>query len=210
MNIKKIRDVINSREAGILGNHKYYSVMVPIVELDGKLHILYEVRAAHISTQPNEVSFPGGKIERGEDPMQAALRETCEEIGISPNEIEVLGEGDRLIALADFTIYTYFGYIGESAYKNMKINGDEVGEVFLVPLKFFMDNEPDVRIFKIYQDIGDDFPFEDVNIEPTYKFFSSKVEVPIYRYEDKAIWGLTGRITRAFVQALKSENVAKV
>lgn len=210
MNIKKIRDVINSREVGILGNHKYYSVMVPIVEFDGKLHILYEVRAAHISTQPNEVSFPGGKIERGEDPRQAALRETCEEIGISPNDIEVLGEGDRLIALADFTIYTYFGYIGESAYKNMKINGDEVGEVFLVPLEFFMDNEPDVRIFKIYQDIGDDFPFEAVNIEPTYKFFSSKVEVPIYRYEDKAIWGLTGRITRAFVQALKSENVAKV
>lgn len=208
MNIDKlsrIQELIKNKKRSIIGNHKFFAVMIPLVEKDGKIHILYEVRSATISTQPKEVSFPGGKIEEGETAKEAAIRETFEEIGISEDKIKILGEGDKLIALANFTIYTYYGFIKEEDLKYIKLNPDEVERYFLVPIEFFMENNPEIYTFKIKQFAQDNFPFQKVNISPDYRFMDSKRQVPIYSYEGEAIWGLTGKITKNFIEMLKKD-----
>ena len=69
-----------------------------------------------------------------------------------------------------------------------------------------LNNDPEVHIVDLKQFNRADFPFEKAHISPDYKWRSSNAEVPIYNYEDKAIWGLTARITRNMVQILKGEK----
>ena len=205
-NLKEIEDRLRNRKLSTVGRHKFFSVLVPLVEIDGELNIIYEVRSKVILSQPGEVCFPGGAIEEDETPKEAAIRETCEEIGICENDIRIIAEGDRLISQANFTMYSFIGVVSRKAYENIKINPAEVEEVFVVPLQWFMENEPEVHIMDLMQFNRADFPFEKAQITPNYKWKCSSADVPIYNYKDKAIWGLTGRITRNLVQILKGEK----
>ncbi len=206
INLNDIKNKLQNRKLSTVGKHKFFSVLVPLVEIDGELNVLYEVRSKTIPSQPGEVCFPGGAIEKGESPKQAAIRETCEEIGVCEKDIEIIAQGDRLISQANFTMYSYIGTITKEAYDNMKLNEAEVGEVFTVPLEWLLKAEPEVHIVDLVQFNRENFPFEKANITPDYNWRRSYADVPIYNYEDKAIWGLTGRITRNLMQILKGEK----
>lgn len=200
-----IREKVGNREVGINGINRFYSVLIPIVEVDGEMHILYEVRSPKISTQPNEVGFPGGRMEPGETSEEAAIRETCEEIGICGEKVEILGQCDKMVTLANFTIDAYVGYIKDFDMSQLSLSENEVGEVFTVPLEFFMENDPEVYEFTIEQKVDKSFSFEKANISKDYKFFGAVNEVLIYSYKSRAIWGLTGRITRNLVEILRGD-----
>ncbi|NEU34154.1 CoA pyrophosphatase, partial [bacterium LRH843] len=58
-----------------------FAVLVPLVQKQDELHVLFEVRAHHLRRQPGEICFPGGKIEPNDStPQDAAVRETTEEL----------------------------------------------------------------------------------------------------------------------------------
>ena len=103
MNLQDVRNKYQNHVPRLLNGRSDFAVLVPLVERNGELHLLYEVRAEGIR-QPREVCFPGGKMEPGEDAVTCALRETWEELGIPKEAIEVIGEGD-FIALILFVIY---------------------------------------------------------------------------------------------------------
>ena len=92
-----------------------YAVLVPLVERDGELYVLYEVRAAKMRRQPGEVCFPGGRIEGAETPEQCALRETQEELGIPSSAIQILGRLDFIAHRANFIMYPILGLVETSA-----------------------------------------------------------------------------------------------
>ena len=79
MTISELEGRFLDRVPGIMGVRTHYAVLVPVVEWNGKLHLLFEVRSDALRRQPGEVCFPGGRMEEGETPTQCALRETCEE-----------------------------------------------------------------------------------------------------------------------------------
>jgi len=51
-----------------LGIESYFSVLISLIEVEGSTHLLFEQRSNHLTRQPGEISFPGGKVEPGETP----------------------------------------------------------------------------------------------------------------------------------------------
>jgi len=77
LKIIDIEKIFSGRPPGIIGNYSYYSVLVPLVEKDGKLNLLFEKRASGLKRQPGEVCFPGGKVEEGETASESYLALTA-------------------------------------------------------------------------------------------------------------------------------------
>lgn len=194
LTIKDFEDTFRDREPKSLGTYRYYSVLVPLVEQDGELHILYEVRADNIR-QPGEVCFPGGRIENDESAEECAVRETSEELNIRPEDIRIIAQMDFLHTYSNFTLYSLLGVISQEVVSQIEVNPDEVKEIFLVPVSFLAENEPEIYCFDVLPNIGPDFPYEKINKTDGYNWRKGKSMVPIYRYGDRVIWGLTARIT---------------
>lgn len=198
--IKDFEDTFRDREPKSLGTYQYYSVLVPLVEKDGELHILYEVRAENMRKQPGEVCFPGGRLEYNESAEECAVRETTEELNIKPSEIRIIAQMDFLHTYSNFTLYSFLGIIDYEVVSGITVNPDEVKEIFLVPVSFFAENEPEIYRFDVLPNIGPDFPYDKINLTNGYNWRKGRSTVPIYRYENRVIWGLTARITNHLIE----------
>ena len=203
LTIDDIAAVYDHRRPGFVGKHRSYSVLMPIVEFEDGLHFLFEMRSRDLDRQPGEVCFPGGAIEDGETPMQAAIRETMEELGVERKDITVIDKADSIQTHANLLLYSYIGLVKT---ENIRISEDEVEEIFTVPLSFFMNNEPEMQYANVIQKVSDDFPYEKINFPQGYKWANGKADIPIYEYDGKVIWGMTGRLVHDFVQVMKGER----
>lgn len=205
--INDIEKIFKTRKAGTEEFFKEFSVLLPLVEKDGELSVLYEVRAKHMVTQPGEICFPGGEIENEESPQECALRETWEETGIQADSIRIVSRLDTVVTYSNFAMHAFLGIVDEAALDNMKLNPDEVDEVFLIPLRWLMENEPDVYWTKVIAQPPEDFPYDEVTGGAPYKWRHGKAPVPVYRaFDGKVLWGLTARITKRFVDIIRGGN----
>lgn len=200
--IKDFEETFRDREPKSLGIYQYYSVLVPLVEKDGELHLLYEVRSESLKRQPGEICFPGGRIEGKESAEECAIRETSEELNIDPKEIRIIAQLDFMHTYSNFTLYSLLGVIDYEVIAKATVNPDEVKEIFLVPVSFLAENEPEIYDFDVLPNIGPDFPYEKINLKDGYNWRKGKSTVPIYRYGDRAIWGLTARITNNLMELI--------
>ena len=194
MDINGIKEKMAGRKPGVIGDRKEFAVLIPLLEREDGLHLLFEKRSGNIK-QPGDTCFPGGRIEAGESITECALRETAEEIGIT--DVEVVGQFDSILEVNRITMHTVVGIVTEGALKNVRLNSDEVADIFTVPLDFFVTAEPMSHTVKIIQDTAD-FPYEETGIQKDYKWRVGQQEIFIYHYEDRIIWGLTARIAKWF------------
>ena len=194
MDINDIKEKMKGRTPGVIGDRKEFAVLIPLVEREDGLHLLFEKRSGNIK-QPGDICFPGGRIEEGESITECALRETAEEIGIT--DVEAIGQFDSILEVNRITMHTVVGKITEDSIKNARLNPDEVADIFTVPLDFFASAEPMSHTVRIIQDTAD-FPYEETGIRKDYKWRVGHQEIFIYHYEDRIIWGLTARIARWF------------
>jgi 8-oxo-dGTP pyrophosphatase MutT (NUDIX family) len=113
------------------------AVLVPLVRRDSGLTVLLTQRTAHLSHHAGQVSFPGGRLEHGEEPFAAALRETEEETGIAGHRVVPLGWLDDYVTGTGFRITPLVGALEPP----LELDPDpfEVAEVFEVPLDFILD-----------------------------------------------------------------------
>lgn len=204
LQLNEIEQIFQERKAGVWGDYSYFSVMAPLVDIDGELHLLYEVRAAGLRRQPGEVCFPGGAVEKGETKKQCAIRETCEELGVKRKDVKVLAELDVLLTYSNFTMYPFLGTIPYDRIDEAKFSKNEVQEIFYVPLKFFLENEPFIYKMDVIPDIREDFPFEMLNVDNGYNWRKGKSQIPIYQYDGRVIWGLTAIITHNLANIIKN------
>lgn len=183
--------------------YKRYSVLIPIVEIDGKKHILYEKRSAYLNSQPGEVCFPGGKLEIYESSYQAAIRETCEEIGIDESSIEVLGEIQKIVTPFNLIINCYVGVIKN--YENIKLNlnPEEVESVFTIPLDYLIDNQGKEYTIESKLIIPEDFPYHMIENGDNYNWKSGSYPIIFIEHNNYIVWGITARITKNFIRLLK-------
>ena len=114
------------------------AVLIPIVKRPSGLNVILTRRPDHFKSHPGQVAFPGGRIDpEDKGPVEAALREAEEEIGLSPLLVDVRGVLAPLATGTGFKIYPVIGLIDPSFEFN--INVEEVAEAFEVPFEFLMD-----------------------------------------------------------------------
>ena len=183
-------------------NMKKYSILIPLVEKNNKTHILFEVRSQTMRSQPGEICFPGGSIENNEIPIDAAIRETCEELGISDNNIDIISPLDLFVSPFNFIVHPYVGHLKN--IDDLEINKDEVAHIFLVPLDFLLQYKPLEYINTIGVTRSHDFPFDLIG-KPNYQFKTAPYPTQFYIYNDYVIWGLTAKILNNFLNILKTK-----
>lgn len=115
------------------------AVLVPLVERPEGLTVMLTKRTAHLAHHPGQISFPGGRLEPDDngDRQVCALRETAEEVGLSPDRVTVLGRLDDYITGTGFIVTPVVGVITPPF--TLAPDDFEVEEVFEVPLDFVLD-----------------------------------------------------------------------
>ena len=203
LNLRKIKAKVQGRKPLPVDVKNRFSVMVPLIKRDGEVHLLFEKRAFTLRNQPGEISFPGGRIEKGESPREAAVRETAEELLISEREIEIYSEGDFVVNPYAAIIYTFVGEIKKD-FDKISPSEDEVEKVFTVPLSYFLKTKPKSYKINLRVERNKEFPYHLIPNGVNYKFKRGREEVLFYEYEDEIIWGFTAKMARRFVENLMS------
>ena len=204
LGLKDFEDAFTARTPKPMGPYQFYSVLVPLVERQGELCLLYEVRSEDLKVQPGQICFPGGRIEEGETPEQCAVRETCEELNLKPDVIRVIAQLDYLHTYSNFTMYPFLGVIDYEICRNTIASKDEVKEIFFVPLSWFLKNDPLSFELEVLPKPPEDFPYEIIDSNKDYNWRKGTTRVPVYRYDKWSIWGLTANITSHLIEVIKS------
>lgn len=152
-----IKDKLAHYEPKPLGEKGRYSVLLPLIYdvKTGKYQVLYQVRSEHIS-QPGEISFPGGRVEDGETFQGAAIRETCEELNLVPDQIDIWGEIDYLIHQGR-TIHCFVGNIKIENWEYIHPN-EEVDRLFTVEVDTLLTKRTDLLYGDFYLKRSEIFP----------------------------------------------------
>lgn len=114
------------------------AVLIPLFQKDGRWHLLFTRRSLQLPVHAGQISFPGGAMEPGDqDLLAAALRESEEEMGISPGDVTVLGRLDEILTITGFRVTAFVGVI-PYPYP-FRPNAEEIAEVIELPLSGFLD-----------------------------------------------------------------------
>ena len=125
------------QELALLVPWRAAAVLLPIIDRPGGLTVLLTLRAPNLRAYSGQVAFPGGKIDAGETPHDAALREAQEEIGLEARFVESLGWLDPFFTGTGFRVAPLVALVEPSFV--LTVNKLEVDEVFETPFPFLMD-----------------------------------------------------------------------
>ncbi len=155
------------------------AVLVPIDVSDGQAKVILTKRSSALRHHPGQIAFPGGKVEAFDASVtDAALREANEEIGITSDVAQTLGNLPNHITVTGFTVTPVVALI-ERRFDE-RIDKGEVDEVFRVPLDFLMTPS--------------NFQIQSRKWQGTERFYYTVPVGPYY------IWGATARILRGLAE----------
>lgn len=158
------------------------AVLVPFYEGDGELYLLLTKRTETLSRHKGEISFPGGGVKEGDaDLLATALREAAEEVGLKPEDVEIVGElDDAVTAASGFVVTPLVGFI-PYPYP-FQVNQIEIAE--LIHLPFAVLRQP--WRFRVETRTRD----------------GKNIPVYFYTYGPHVIWGLTARILNQLLELI--------
>lgn len=157
------------------------AVLVPLVERNGELSVLLTQRAKHLKHHGGQISFPGGRIEDSDaGPLDAALRETEEEVGLPAANIEVAGFLDNYFTITGYSVTPVVGFYREDM--ELTLDRTEVDDAFEVPLAYLFD--PGNHHKKMKTIYGYEIPY---------------FQIP---WKDRDIWGATASMIVCFYRTI--------
>ncbi len=156
-------------------------VLLLLYPKDGKVHLVFIRRPSSALHHKDQIAFPGGQFEPGEDAVRAALREAREEVGVPPGDVETAGTLTPLyVPASNFCIFPIVGRAG--AAPAFVPFAPEVAEIIEVPLARILDPAAKRR--------------------ETWTIERGPVLIPFYSYGGHRIWGATAMILAEFLAVL--------
>lgn len=160
------------------------AVLIPMFWREGEPHFLLTQRTQQVSTHKGQISFPGGSRDAIDSSLcSTALRETEEEIGITVDWIEILGQFDEYRSKTNLLVAPFVGFLKEG-FTVLK-NSQEVEQIVEVPFDFFCRTTPREEIRQRHG-------------KPKIIYF--------YGYESHVIWGLTAAIIQDLIEFLQIQQ----
>lgn len=173
-----------SRPTELAGSGRIAAVMILIYSWPGNsdLTLVLTKRNANLSTHASQISFPGGRQDRGESLEQTALRETHEEIGIATSKIEILGKLNPVyIPPTDFLVTPFVGWHpGQPRFVRSE---DEVEQIIKTPLEHLI--KPSTLV------VGD-----------VPRSNGQTLSVPFYQVDQHQVWGATAIMLGELIERL--------
>lgn len=164
-----------------LGKMRAAAVLVPLCFRDEGVHLLLTRRTDHLAHHAGEISFPGGSVDRQDtDDWDTALRETHEELGVLPSQVEPLGRLDDCYSIHDYRVSCHVGLI--PADIDYRLEPGEIDELIELPLEAL--NDPLIYHQESWQHKGRSVP------------------VDFYTLNGYVVWGMTGGVLRQLLQRL--------
>ncbi|MEW6488398.1 MAG: CoA pyrophosphatase [Thermodesulfobacteriota bacterium] len=139
--LDRIRRRLGARERRVLPLDGFLpaAVAVPLMPTADGLSVLLTVRTTHVEQHKGEISFPGGRIDPDDaDALSAALRELWEEVGVRPEDVEVLGPLDDFVSVTGYRVTPHVICLPREDYPFVP-QPREVAEILLVPLDHLLD-----------------------------------------------------------------------
>lgn len=159
------------------------SVLLILREFEKKIQILFTLRSSNMKSHSGQISFPGGRVEETERYIDTALRETYEEIGVKPEQIEILKQLSTLyVPPSNAIIHPFVGILKLDS--KFTLNPDEVEDAFWIDLEYFLN----------------------INnmVTEQWKFNGKIVDVPLWKIHPKQVlWGATAMILSEFIDIIK-------
>ena len=160
------------------------AVLIPLFLKNDDYHMLLTKRTENLTHHRGQVSFPGGVSQpEDRDSLRTALRETWEEVGIYPEDVDILGVLDDFLSIYNYLVTPYVGIV--AAGHQLRINPAEIERIIEIPLSFLL--KPDIFRIEEWDWQGS-----------TYPLFS------IY-YEGDKIWGITAAILMQLLAIISAE-----
>lgn len=174
------------------GKQRTASVLIPLVKTAGQWQILFIRRANDDRDRHSgQVAFPGGATEsKDKSSTDTALRETEEEIGISPDRIKVIAELSDYFTISHYRVTPVVGIVKWPS--NLRLESSEVARAFLMPLDWLRDEAN--YTMRARSDVDK----------------QSAARHPIIVYNDfdgETLWGATARMTMNFIKALDDGDI---
>lgn len=156
------------------------AVLVPLYENGDDTHVLFTRRSELVEHHKGQISFPGGAFDATDPDLRfTATRETWEEIGVTMDHVEVIGQLDEMITVSNFLVRPFVGRITEPGPYPFVHSEIEVAEILEVPLAHLRDEANVVAELRTYQ--------------------GREIMAYSYRWREHLIWGATARILKQFL-----------
>jgi len=168
------------------GSPNQGAVMLLLYKKSNSLNIILIKRQENLSYHPGQISFPGGTHEDKETFLETALRETHEEVGIEPDNLEVLGSLYPVyIPPSDFMVYPFVSW--HNSQPVWSPCHDEVAEII------------EVSIHELFKNSSKSSEIREIN--------DSEITVPYFRIKKHKVWGATAMILSELLERFKYAGI---
>ena len=159
-------------------------MLLPLYQSEAGPHLILTKRTEDVPTHKGQIAFPGGGFEAGDgDLISTALRETQEEIGLEPGDVEIIGTLDDTVAVTSRHVVRPFVGFVPHPYP-YRLDPFEIDRLIHLPILPLLSGAP----FR----------------EEIWERDGQPVIVYFYEYDGDVIWGLTARILKQFVEMVGS------